>query len=341
MESKQAAKNQSSTMQMKTTLTSLLICLSFFASSQDGVRLYIEKPNVFSRETIIAFAEGATDEADNCCDAFLLGGIINNIYTYNGTTAYVINTFAPLTDDKEIQLGLTINPDTGLFILGINGWYGDTLQARLIDNLVPGIHEFPYTFQAPASNNRFKILFEYPMRVEVFSGCDKGLITIDNDDEGVEYILIYGGDTISYPSIIDTIQDLNAGTYTLIAGSGESYTFGLQSTPIESSLYVSADYVWIVDSWVEFILTCFEPLTQVEWNFGDGVTQIGDFNPVHQYTAPGIYTATVTLTATNGCQKTLERLITVVNVTGIPTIEKTRIVKVDDRKWTIDGKQIE
>ena len=328
-------------MQMKTTLTLLLICLSLFASSQDGIRVYIEKPNLLYKNTAIVFAEGSTDGLDICCDALLFGGPLNSIYTYNGNTPYVINTFAPLTDDKEIQLGITINPDTGLFIIGIDGWYGDTIRAQLIDNLVPGLHEFPYTFQAPASNNRFKILFEYPMCVEVFSGCDKGLITIDNDDEGSEYILIYGGDTISYPSIIDTIQDLNAGTYTLISGSGESYTFGLQSTPIESSLYVSSDYVWIVDSWVEFILTCFEPLTQVEWNFGDGVTQIGDFNPVHHYTAPGIYTATVTLTATNGCQKTLERLITVVNVTGIPTIEKTRIVKVDNRKWTIDGKQIE
>ena len=326
---------------MKHTLTLLLLCISLFANSQDGVRVYIEKPNLLYKNTAIIFAEGATDGADNCCDAFLLGGIINNIYTYNGTTAYVINTFAPLTDDKEIQLGMTINPDTGLFILGIDAWYGDTIHAQLLDNLVPGIHEFPYVCQAPTSNNRFKILFEYPMCVEVFSGCDNGLITIDNDDEGVEYMLIYGGDTISYPSIIDTIQNLNEGTYTIISGSGESYTFGLQSTAIEASLYVSADYVWIVDSWVEFVLTCIEPLTQVEWNFGDGVTQIGDFNPVHQYTAPGIYTATVTLTSTNGCQKVIPRLITVVNVMSIPTIERTRIVKVDDRKWTIDGKQIE
>jgi hypothetical protein len=322
-------------------LIAFLLLISNTIIAQDGVRLYVEKPNVFSRETIIAFAEGATDGADNCCDALLFGGIINHIYTYNGTTAYVINTFAPLMDDKEIQLGLTINPDTGLFVLGINGWYGDTLHAQLIDNLVPGLHQFPYTFQAPASNNRFKVLFEYPMCIGVFSGCDSGLITIDNDDEGVEYMLIYGGDTMSYPSIIDTIQNLNEGTYTIISGSGESYTFGLQSTAIEASLQVSADYVWIVDSWIEFILTCTEPLTEVEWNFGDGITQIGDFNPVHQYTAPGIYTATVTLTSTNGCQKVIPRLITVVNVMSIPTIERTRIVTVDDRKWTIDGKQIE
>lgn len=327
---------------MKHTIALLLICLSHFAHTQDGVRVYLEKPNALMKSTAIFFVEGSTDGVDNCCDALLFGGPLNNIYTYNGNVPYVINTFAPLNDDTEIQLGMTINPDTGLFIIGIDQWYGDTLHALLLDNLVAGLHELPYVCYSPVSNDRFKLRFEYPMCVEVYSGCERGLITIDNDDEGTEYLLIFGVDTVSYPSNIDTIQNLSEGVYTLISGSGESYTFGIETTPFEeASLYVSSDNVLLIDSWIEFILTCNVPETQVEWNFGDGAIQIGDYNPVHHYTEPGIYTASVKLTSFNGCQKTLERLITVVNVTGIPTIEKTRIVKVDNRKWTIDGKQVE
>ena len=325
----------------KQTLAILLTCFSLFAQSQDGIRIYLEKPNLLQSTAAIVFSENTTDGVDFGYDALLFGSVTNSIYTYHGDAAYVNNWFGPLTDDRVIQLGMTLSPDTGLFIIGIDFWYGDTIRAQLIDNLVPGLHEFPYVCQAPVSNDRFKILFEYPMCVEVYSGCEKGLIVIDNDDEGSEYILQYESDTVSYPSNTDTIRNLYEGTYTLISGIGETYTFGIQTTPFEASLYVPEANVWVIDSWVEFVLTCFEPLTQIEWNFGDGDTLIGSFNPVHQYTEPGIYSASVTLTSFNGCQKILNQLITVTGVTGLSNIEKTRVIKTGITKWSIDGKQIE
>jgi PKD repeat protein len=325
----------------KQTLAILLTCFSLFANSQDGIRVYLEKPNLLQCTAGIVFSENTTDGVDFGYDSPLFGSVINSIYTYNGNTAYVNNWFGPLTDDRVVQLGMTLSPDTGLFIIGIDFWYGDTIRTQLIDNLVPGLHDFPYVCQAPVSNDRFKIIFEYPMCVEVYSGCERGLIVIDNDDEGSEYILEYENDTVSYPSNTDTIRNLDEGTYTLISGIGETYTFGIQTTLFDASLYVSESNVWVVDSWVEFVLTCFEPLTQIRWDFGDGSTYTGGFNPVHLYSEPGIYSASVTLTAFNGCQKTINQLITVSDFTGIQTIEKTRIVKTENGKWAIDGKQIE
>lgn len=322
-------------------LTITLLLLSNILIGQDGVKIYLEKPNLLYRQTIIIFLEGSTDGFDNCCDAVLFGGITNRIYTYNGNDAYSINTFAPLTNDKEIQLGMYMVPDTGLFIIGIDQWYGDTLYAQLIDNLIPGLHQLPYTCYAPVSNDRFKILFEYPMFVEVYNDCDYGMIVIDNDDEGSGYVLQFENDTTYYPSNIDTIQNLSSGIYTLISGSGETYMFEIQTTQFEASIHISSSNVLIIDSSIEFVLTCFEPLSQIEWNFGDGTIQYSDFNPVHQYTQPGIYEVIVTLTSFTGCQKIIENIITVSNVMGIPTIEKTRTIKVDNRKWMIDGKQIE
>ncbi|RYY41208.1 MAG: PKD domain-containing protein [Chitinophagaceae bacterium] len=47
-----------------------------------------------------------------------------------------------------------------------------------------------------------------------------------------------------------------------------------------------------------------EPITNWVWNFGDGSATVDAQNPQHNYTTPGIYTATLTNTSQSGCTGT-------------------------------------
>ncbi|WFB68900.1 PKD domain-containing protein [Chryseobacterium sp. WX] len=49
--------------------------------------------------------------------------------------------------------------------------------------------------------------------------------------------------------------------------------------------------------------------TSVLWNFGDGITD-SSLNPVHQYTAPGTYTVSLTVSK-NSCAETFSKTITI------------------------------
>ncbi|MDH5032857.1 PKD domain-containing protein [Chryseobacterium cucumeris] len=49
--------------------------------------------------------------------------------------------------------------------------------------------------------------------------------------------------------------------------------------------------------------------TSVSWNFGDGITD-SSLNPVHQYTAPGTYTVSLTVSK-NSCAETFSKTITI------------------------------
>jgi len=163
---------------MKYILSLLLLLVSNLSHSQSGIRVYIEKPNVFGREAIIHFSDACTDGYDQLNDAVLFGGTLNNIWTNIGTGQYVVNCLGPLTEDKDIPIDANINPDTGLWVVGINETYGDVLPCILLDNQVPGYHSMPYTCQAPVSNERFTIHFERPMKVDVVSDCEFGYVVI-------------------------------------------------------------------------------------------------------------------------------------------------------------------
>jgi len=112
---------------MRYILSLLLLLTCVFGYSQNSViRLYLEKPNQFYKQTIVAFLDSTTDFADPCCDATYLPGGSEGIWTYIGENQYIINAFEYPSEDKLIQIGTSASPDTGLFIIGIDQINGDT-----------------------------------------------------------------------------------------------------------------------------------------------------------------------------------------------------------------------
>ena len=297
---------------MKQFLSAMLLLTSIASYSQGSVRLFFEKPNQFYKQTIIAFSDSTTDQADNCCDAFRLPGSDEGIWTYIETTEYVINSFGYLTEDKLIPLGTSAFPDTGTFIIGVDQVMGDTLPFVLIDNYVPGYHTLPYTFQGPVSD-RFSLLFERPIQVEVTSGCEVGYVVIDNDEPSTPYYLTNSsGQTLYLPTYTDTIYDLNSGNYTLSIydSIAESIQFSVENTVINAVLNIPLTTVYLGDSYIIPVLNIYSAYDYVEWDFGDGNFAQNDINPVHYYTQAGVYTLRVTVGA-GQCSKIFETQITV------------------------------
>jgi hypothetical protein len=328
---------------MKQFLSILLFLTSAAGYSQSGVRVYLEKPNLLYRQTAILFSETNTDGFDICCDAILLGSNINSIWTNIGTNEYVINTFGPLTEDKNIPIDAYISPDTGLFIVGVDQEYGETLSYSLLDNQSPGHHSMPYYCQGPVSNERFSIHFEKPIQIEVVDGCDFGYVVIDNDEPSVPYILYLNDESNSsyvLPASTDTIFDLPSGTYTLCSNDTvpEQTTFSILNTVIDATLYVPYTTVYIGDSYITPILNIYSPYNEIYWDFGDGATLYNDINPVHYYSQPGIYTLKATVNE-GQCSKVFESLIKVENINGIQAINKMQY-RPTSNYYSIDGKLV-
>lgn len=63
------------------------------------------------------------------------------------------------------------------------------------------------------------------------------------------------------------------------------------------------------------------PIVSYEWNFGDGVTETSAA-PAHQYTAPGIYVTTLTVTDSFNCTSTATRNLVVIEV-GVDGVDDT------------------
>ena len=79
---------------------------------------------------------------------------------------------------------------------------------------------------------------------------------------------------------------------------------------IQSFLVANISYLNdCVGSNTEFSLSTSETIVNLEWDFGDSETS-NELNPLHIYTAPGQYTATVTITTTTEVQ-TFETLVTI------------------------------
>ena len=329
---------------MKKFLSILLLLISITCYSQTGgVRVFLEKPQLIKRQAIIYFSDTCTDGFDQFNDALLFGGTLNNIWTNIGTTAYVINTFGPLTEDKIIPIDANINPDTGLFIIGVDETYGNPVSYILLDNQVPGYHSMPYTCQGPVSNERFSIYFERPMLIETINDCDYGYIVIDNDEPTIGYTLIPNNDpNLSYtlPASTDTIFDLPSGDYVLCSNDiiYDQTTFTISNTVIDATLYIPYTTVYIGDSYVTPILNIYSPYNDILWDFGDGTTLYNDINPVHYYTQPGIYTLRAVVSE-GQCSKIFESQITVENISGIQAINKLQY-RPTSNFYSIDGKLV-
>jgi hypothetical protein len=327
---------------MKHFLSVLVLLISTACYSQGGIRLFFSKPNQFSKQTIIVFTDSTTDQADNCCDAPRLVGSDEGVWTYIGTAEYSINAFGYLTEDKLIPLGTSAFPDTGTFIIGVDLIIGDTLPFVLLDNIVPGYHTLPYTFQGPVSN-RFSLLFERPIQIETVNGCDEGYVVIDNDEPSTPYYLTNSsGQTLYLPTYTDTIYNLSSGNYTLSVYDSipETVSFLVENTVIDAVLNIPYTTVYLGDSYVTPVLNIYSAYDYIEWDFGDGNFAQNDINPVHYYSQAGIYTLKA-IVEFGECSKIFETQITVNDALGItPNYRDFPKYRPATFYYAIDGKLV-
>jgi hypothetical protein len=326
---------------MKKFLSILLLLINITCYSQSGgVRVYLEKPNLLYRGAIIYFSDTCTDGFDQFNDAILFGSDLNNIWTTIGTNKYVVNTFGPLVEDRNIPIGAYIFPDTGLFIIGIDQTYGGVIPYALLDNQVPGYHSMPYYCQGPVSNERFSIHFEKPMEIEVISDCEFGYVVIDNDEPNVAYTLTSEFGVSYLPPYTDTIFDLPSGDYTLSLYDSitEQVTFSIDNTVLDATLYIPYTHLYIGDSYVTPILNIYSPYNDILWDFGDGTTLYNDINPVHYYNQAGVYTLRA-IVSEGQCSRIFESQIIVELIGGFTQINKP-VYRPTNSFYAIDGKLI-
>jgi hypothetical protein len=128
------------------------------------------------------------------------------------------------------------------------------------------------------------------------------------------------------------------GAYTLSLTDNSGYNVTRNvlvsgSSPITASMTASASSAEVQEA-LQFNNTTANAAS-TSWSFGDG-TQSSDNNATHTYSTPGVYTVTLTVTNTDGCQSTASQVVTVGqrNTTGIAQIANTQI-----RMWS-NGKNV-
>jgi hypothetical protein len=281
-----------------------------------------------------------------CCDVITFGPApINSITTTIGNNSYYFNCFPKPTQDRIIPLNINISPDTGTFIIGVDLSVGDLIYV-LLDTQNPGYHQMPYICQGPVSNDRFSILFEYPLTVTVTNGCDSGYVIINNDETLSSYELTpYNDPSTSYilPPNTDTIFNLPNGDYLLTLNDSilEQTEFIVSNTIFNDELIVPYVLLTIQDAYIAPYLIIESSYDEISWDFGDGTPILfNDVNPVHGYTQTGIYTLKVTITR-NGCSNTIEETITIYNPLSIQNLYPTVISDGQSQYYYgIDGKLI-
>lgn len=328
-------------------LLTWLLLTNITSYCQGGIRLYIQKPNsLLYKQTIIAFSDSTTDGVDNE-DVYMFGNTENAIFTKINNQPYSFNYLNYLNEDKIIPIYTNINPDTGMFVIGIDERYGDFIPVGLFDSVTNTVHnlETPYICQGPVYN-RFSLLFEKPISLEIVDGCDVGYVVVNNDTPEFGYVLQQEGtnNTMYISSDVDTLFDLTNGNYTLslpYESIYESINFSINNTVIDASLNIPFTTVYLGDSYITPILNIYSPYTYVEWDFGDGVIFGNDLNPVHYYSQLGIYTLKVTITE-GQCVKKFESQITVNGPLGMDVIEYKNFPrhKPTTFYYAIDGKLV-
>lgn len=126
--------------------------------------------------------------------------------------------------------------------------------------------------------------------------CEGSVVVLDAGPDGVEYYW-------SNAKYTQTVEVNSGGTYAVWVTN----EFGCMSTDtvevIESGFAPSVDGI-IVDNVNEFTFR-FTPLhpenvIAYHWDFGDGIGTSTVMDPVYEYTSPGIYTVTLTVTSSCG-----------------------------------------
>jgi gliding motility-associated-like protein len=175
----------------------------------------------------------------------------------------------------------------------------DTAGARINYTPLGGCKPLQISLNAISSGNTGTFIWDYGDGV-----VDSTLVP------NVTHIYDVFGDYI--PKVI--LKD-PAGCLIPIAGidtvkiKGAEAKFGF-----DNRFFCDSGFVNFIDS-----TTFNDPITQYQWNFGDGATSNLQ-NPVHQYINPGFYTVDLTIQTLSGCKDSL-RLLDTIKIVQSPLVD--------------------
>lgn len=314
----------------------------FDVATNPLLKLRLENAYTQASETVVAFAEDATDAVDNQYDALRMPG--NNaigLYTTNAGQNFVFQYWPTLTNERIVALG-ALNTVDGPASITMNQYdnFDATTVVYLEDMATGTFHNLTanptYSFDnglISESASRFRLHFRAPISVAASSDCagnNAGKLIMNNPNTNpiVAQVIASDNTVISTTAAFTgeaIVSNLAAGTYQLNfnytdgTSTQKSASISDAGMPVAASFQASATNVSIVDAIVEFQGTAVGA-TELIWNFGDGTIVTGDINPVHAYMAPGIYT--VTFTALNGgCGSEATAIVNVTDVlTGLADV---------------------
>lgn len=315
------------------------------------LKLRLENAQTQASETVVAFAEDATDGIDNQYDAVRMPG--NNqigLWTINGTQQFVFQYWPTLSYERIITLGAlnTLDSNASITMNQFDNFDSTTvifLEDLLLDTLHNLLQIRTYHFDnglIHSDQTRFRLHFRAPIRIESSGDCagaTSGELTISNpnlisvkarvvDQNGTQ---ISSTDYFQGQWVVSGLGSGLHGLYFTYEDSVKTQKFiyisdgGMQVAP---TITASATEVFIIDATIEF-LAIAPGATGLIWNFGDGSPIVtGDINPVHTFQQTGNFV--VSLTATNGlCQSVTTKVI---NVFEIPN----SLSNISSNKFTIN-----
>jgi len=301
---------------------------NFFRQAPIG-RLWLSavSPAGDYNETLIAFMEDATDDADLLYDARKMK--VNDkiaLYSKIQNDDYAIQAVPLLDDDKTITVGMDAGT-TGVYTLRLKTVENiDESVCIYLEDMENGIvHNFRlnpvYTFTANAgiSGSRFILHFTAPLGLssagETCAQGDGQLTIIQKGTKRWDYTLTaFSGDVAASQSDFSgsiTITGLTPGKYFLNLTDSSGYRV-TKTVIISDMTPVIAGYA-LSESVYENEPVNFSNQTSgalyYEWDFGDGTTSMEE-NPVHQFAEAGIYEVTL-LAANDDCSGSVSKAIQV------------------------------
>jgi len=308
------------------------------------IHLSLKNQNNIESEMAIAFREDLTDDVDMHFDSKKLFGNANvAIYSMVNEIALMIDGYGELTNNRIIDLGVTAK-HSGSHTLEISQIQNiDPSVLIFIENIATGefhnLRNAPFIFNGGANVNGvlYRLHFREPILVAAENvNCDQtgGSITINTPFEGWDYVVKNTEGQIVYqasnPLGENTIQNLDAGNYTISMTYSDGYNFESfveieGTTPVNGNISVSSNEVSLADAIVEVLITA-ENSTFMSVDMGDGVIYHGLNYVHHAYNQVGTYIVTVTINNAT-CTETFTSTIKVndVNTTGIANIENGQV----------------
>jgi fibronectin-binding autotransporter adhesin len=291
-------------------------------------------------ETLIAFKNDATDDADQQYDALKMRGNENiALYTIIGNNDYAIQALPTLNADKMLPLGIDA-PVSGQQTLKLKQIDHIPASAQVIlEDTKLGVFQnlrtnpiYVYNFESTTDTDRFRLHFKPAVKLvastESCASNDGTILINSNSATTWDYsVLNSNGATIASATDFSgnaMLENLAADIYTVNL-SNQFGTFVQEAIEIQggegvtANVYASANEVEISDAAVSFTATV-TGATDITWNFGDGTIVTGILNPVHYYTSPGTYS--VSFVASNASCMEMKN-IDIRVISEITGIEKT------------------